>query len=251
MKNVLLIVCLCICTAPAFSQDINVQLKDASNLERQLKDVEALAKYKEILTTAPNNIAVLTKCTEIDCNIGDRQATNNDKLPYYNEALGYAQQAFNADSTTADANYDMCLVTGKLAEMETDNKKRIEMWRQIKHYADAALAVNPNHARANYLEGKWNYDIVTLPSIKLTETKAFHKGFADADIDSAVIYMEKCRNLEQYFAPNYLVLGKAYKFKRRPAQAIEVFSKLVRLPTRTPNDVAIKAEGQQILSEMQ
>ncbi|HVX50057.1 MAG TPA: hypothetical protein VHB48_07860, partial [Chitinophagaceae bacterium] len=252
MKHIILAFCVSIFFSAAFAQgpDINTSLKEASNLEKQLKDVEALAKYKAILTAAPNNVMVLVKCTEIDCNIGDRQVKPGDRQAYYSEAFNYAQQAFNADSTTADANYAICLATGKLAGIETDNKKRIDLWRKIKQYADKALALNPAHARANYLEGKWNYDIVTLPSLKLTETKAFHKGFADADIDSAIIYMEKCRAAEQYFAPDYLVLAKAYKFKKRPAQAIEVLEKLVRLPTRTPNDVAIKAEGQQMLSEM-
>ncbi len=63
--------------------------------------------------------------------------------------------------------------------------------------------------------------------------------------------MEKCRTIEQYFAANYLELAKAYKFKRRPAQAVDVLNKLVKLPNRTANDAAIKTEGQQILSEMQ
>jgi hypothetical protein len=251
MKNIVLTGCLCAISLAVCAQDINVQLKEASNLEHQLKDIDALAKYKEILAASPNNVSVLVKCTEINCNIGDRQLNKNDRHTNYTDAFNYAQQAINADSSSADANYAVALAIGKLAELETENKKVLQMWRDIKKYTDRALAINAAHARANYLEGKWNYDIVTLPPVKLAETKAFHKGFADADIDSAIIYMEKCRSAEQYFAPNYLELAKAYKFKKRPAQAIDVLQKLVKLPTRTPNDVAIKTEGQQILNEMQ
>jgi len=251
MKNIALLFCSTLLGITVFAQDINVQLKEAANLERQLKDIDALAKYKEILAAAPNNTMVLVKCTEISCNIGDRQLKKDDKQTNYGAALNYARQAIAADSNSADANYAMALATGKFAEIETENKKLLPLWRDIKTYTDKALLINAQHARANYLEGKWNYTIVTLPPVKLAETKTFHKGFADADIDSAIIYMEKCRTIEQYFAPNYLALAKAYKFKKRPAQAVEVLEKLVKLPTRTPNDMAIKAEGQQLLSEMQ
>jgi RNase H-fold protein (predicted Holliday junction resolvase) len=40
----------------AFSQDIAILAKEAENIERQLKEPEALAKYKQILVLEPNNI---------------------------------------------------------------------------------------------------------------------------------------------------------------------------------------------------
>lgn len=251
MKKIATVCCSLLLAAAAFAQDINVQLKEAVNFERQLKETEALNKYKEILTAAPANIGVLVKCVELSCSIGDRQQVKNDKHTNYTDALNYAQQAIAADSNSADANYAMSLVADKLITIETENKKVVELERQVKIYADKALALNASHARANYLEGKWNYDIVSLPWLKLAATKTLHKGFPDADIDSAITYMEKCRGFEQYFAANYLVLAKAYKFKKRPAQAVEVLNKLVKLPNRTANDAAIKQEGQQMLSEMQ
>ena len=63
--------------------------------------------------------------------------------------------------------------------------------------------------------------------------------------------MEKCKTLEPYFAPNYLDLAKAYKEYRKPAQAIEVLNRLVKLPTRTTDDIAVKAEGAKLLESMQ
>lgn len=250
MKKIVLIACFCLFSIAGFAQDVAAQLKEATNTERQLKDIEALAKYKDILNVAANNIPVMVKCTEIDCNIGDR-ANPGDKHVYYDEALFYAQQAYNTDSNNADASYSLALVKDRQLSIEKENKKRLELLREVKLYADKALAINGQHARANYLEGKWNYDIVTLPELKQAALKNFHKGFSDVDIDTAITYMEKCRTAEQYYAPNYLALAKAYKYKKRPAQAIEVLSKLVKLPTRTPNDVAIKAEGQAMLTEMQ
>lgn len=234
-----------------FAQDETVQIKEAVNLERQLKDIDALSKYKEIAAADPKNIMVLVKCAEISSNIGSRQTVIKDKQTNYLDALNYAQQAFDVDSNSADANYAMALVKGKMVELETENKKILELQKEVKGYADKAVMLNPGNSRANYVEGRWHYEMVSLAWYKQAATKFLHRSFPEADIDSAIIYMEKCRSLEQYFAANYLELAKAYKFKNRPAQAIEVLNKLVKLPNRTPNDIAIKAEGQQILSVMQ
>lgn len=250
MKYLIIALLCCLLGTTAQAQDAAATIKEATNLERQLKDIDALAKYKDVLNATPANIAIMVKCTEIDCNIGDR-ANPADKHTYYDEALYYAQQAYNTDSNNADASYSLALVKDRQLTIEKESKKKLELQREIKLYADKALAINANHGRANYLVGKWNYDIVTLPELKQAAIKTFHKGFSDVDIDSAITYMEKCRTVEQYYAPNYLVLAKAYRYKKRPAQAIEVLSRLVKLPTRTPNDVAIKAEGQALLTEMQ
>src|ERR1700733_5030417 len=138
MKNIALLICFCLLAVAGVAQDINTQLKEAANLERQLKEIDALAKYKEILVTAPTNILALVKCTELNCGIGDRQTGKNDKHTNYGDALTYAQQAFAADSNSADANYAMALATDKLITIETENKKIIEMERQVKMYADKA-----------------------------------------------------------------------------------------------------------------
>jgi hypothetical protein len=56
--------------------------------------------------------------------------------------------------------------------------------------------------------------------------------------------------LDQYFVANYLNLAKAYKHDNKPAKAIEVLQKLVKLPNRTAADASLKAEGKKMLDEM-
>jgi uncharacterized protein YdiU (UPF0061 family) len=72
-----------------------------------------------------------------------------------------------------------------------------------------------------------------------------------ATIENAFKYMEKCRVLEPYFVLNFLDLAKAYKYDNQPAKAIEVLNQLVKLPLRTADDAALKAEGKTLLGQMQ
>jgi hypothetical protein len=45
-------------------------------------------------------------------------------------------------------------------------------------------------------------------------------------------------------------LAKSYKANNNPSKAIEILQQLVKLPIRTPDDAALKAEGQKLLDSL-
>ena len=250
MQKIVAVFLLFISTA-VFSQDVNTLLKEAANSERSLKDDQAYDQYKQVLSLDATNINALVKSSLLCSAIGGRQTDKNAKANYYNLARDYADKALAADANNADANYARACVAGKLAEAETENKKLVADLKDVKTYAEKALSINPNHGKANYILGKWNFEVLTLPFAKKAAVKVLYGGMPDATIENAYKYMEKCRTLEPYFVLNFLDLAKAYKYDNKPAKAIEVLNQLVKLPTRTPDDVALKAEGKKMLSEMQ
>ncbi len=233
------------------SQDINILLKEASNFERVQKENEALEKYKLVLTQDPVNLKALVKATELSASIGGRQPDKNNKRLFYETALSYAKRAWQSDSNHADAAYAMAMIAGRMTDIETENKQIVAFVKDIKLYADKALSINPDHAKANYTLGKWHYEMVTLSGLKKAAVKLLYGGLPSGDLEKAISYMEKCKTLEPYFALNYLDLAKAYKEARQPAKAIEVLNKLVKLPVRTGDDPAIKAEGAKMLEAIQ
>lgn len=233
------------------AQDINILLKEADNLEKQLKEPEALEKYKQILVIAPTTIKALVKTAELNVLIGGKEKDKNSKRLYYESALGFANRALQADVNSADANYAMAMASGKLTDIETENKKIVAYVKDVKNYTDKAISINPNHAKANYTLGKWHYEMVTLSGLKKIAVKLLYGGLPDGDLEKAIFYMEKCKTIEPYFAPNYIDLAKAYKEARRPANAIEVLNKLIKLPNRSSEDVLIKAEGTKMLESLQ
>lgn len=235
----------------AGAQDINVLLKEADNLEKQLKEPEALEKYKQVLLQNPVQLKALVKAAELNVALGNQQTDKNSKRLYYETALSFANRAFLADSNQADASYAMSMASGKMTDVETENRKIVAYVKDVKKYADRALSINPNHARANYTLGKWHYEMANLSGIKKIAVKLFYGGLPEGNLDDAITYMEKCKSLEPYFVSNYLDLAKAYKDNRRPAQAIEVLNRLVKLPTRSTDDITSKAEGTKLLESMQ
>lgn len=251
MIKCFLVACCCVAFLFSKAQDVNVLLKEADNLEKQLKEIAALDKYKQIALVDPTNVTALVKCAELNASIGSRQTDKNSRNLNYLSCADYAKKAIAADSTSADANYAMALASGKMTEVETDKRKITDYVRQTKLYADKAIQLNPNHAKANYTEGKWHLEMLDLSWIKKAAIKAFYGGLPKPNIDTAIAYLEKCRSIDMYFAANYLDLAKAYKFNNQPAKALEVLNRLVKLPNRTENDAAIKEEGKKLLAEAQ
>ena len=233
------------------SQDITVLLKEADNFEKQQKEPEALDKYKQILGLEPANTKVLVKAAELNISLSNRQPDKNNKRLYIETAFAFAKRAIQSDSISAGANYAMAMASGKMADVETENKKIVAFVKEVKKYADKTLSINPNYAKAHYTLGKWHYEMVNLSGIKKMAVKLFYGGLPGGDMDSAIQHMEKCKSLEPYFITNYLDLAKAYKGNHQPANAIEILIRLVKLPTRTTDDVALKAEAAKLLESMQ
>lgn len=250
MKSLLVIAVLFLSTN-LFSQDVNVLLKEASNLERSLKDEQALEKYKSVLSSDPSNIQAFIRSSEISSAIGGRQTDKKIKQEYFDRARDYADKALALNSNSAAANYVRAVAASKLTEVENDNKKLVADVKDIKTYADRAISIDPNFGKAYYVLGKWNYEMLTLSWVKKAAIKVLFGGMPEATIDNAFKYMEKCKTLEPYFVLNFLDLAKAYKYDNQPAKAIAILTQLVKLPTRTSDDVALKDEGRKLLSEMQ
>lgn len=249
--NWLLILCSFFYFHTAMGQEVTTLLQEAQNLERQLKESEALEKYKTIAIADTTHMVALMKAAELSCAVGARITDKNARKPYYDQAAGFASKALNTQPQNAQANYVMALVSAKMTEVETENKKLVQYVRQTKEYGDKAIVLNPSFGKAYYLVGKWNAEMSDLAWFKKAAIKTLYGGgMAPASLDSAIIYMEKCKTLEPYFVLNYLDLAKAYKTDNKPAKAIEVLNRLVKLPTRTADDVALKAEGKKLLEGM-
>ncbi len=233
------------------AQDPAVLLKEADNFERQIKETEALDKYKQVLTIDPTNLKALVRASELNASIGGRLTDKNSKRLYFETAADYAKKAFDVDPNNADANYVMGMAAGKMTDVESENKKIVAYVKDAKSYNEKAVAINPKHAKAYYSIGKWHYEMVNLSGIKKIAVRLFYGGLPNGDLDSAISNFEKCKVLDPYFALNYLDLAKAYRDNHQPTQAIEVLNKLVKLPTRTGDDAAIKAEGAKMLNDIQ
>lgn len=233
----------------SFAQDIDVLLKQAQNFDKEIKEAEAIDKYKEVLGVDAKNFKALYRLTELNAAIGSRQVKDKDKIPYFNTAYDYAQQAFAVDSS-ADGYYLLSLVSWKKSTVEEKNKEEVEYLRKWKEYADKARSLNARHAKATFLLGKWHFDMTKASVLKKAAAKTIFGGMAKWDIETGIKLFEEAKSIDQYFVQNYYELAKAYEYNNQPTQEIETLNRLVKLPVRTGDDAGWKAEGKKMLEQM-
>jgi len=233
------------------AQDAATLMAEGVRYEQQLKDTQAVAKYALAFQMQPSNAKAALKAAEMNISIGSRQTNDVEKKKYYSEAKNFTDAALKLDSNNADANYMTAVVFGKMTEVETSNDKTIEQVRNIKEYADRALAINPNHGKAWFIEGKWHYEMLNLSTFKKVAIKVMYKGMPKSNIDSAISDFEKCKTLEPYFAMNHLALGKAYYYNKQYEKALASLQQCVKCPTMSIGDKAVKEEAKQLIVRWQ
>jgi tetratricopeptide (TPR) repeat protein len=234
------------------AQSVTGMIQQAEQMERQLKESEAIKIYQSVLLQEPQSVLVLCKLAELHTVLGNKESSDKkSKKLMYETAYAFAKRAYAADSNRVESNYVMSMASGNLTDFESDNKKVVGYVRDVRHYADRAVSLQPNYGKAQYVLGKWHYEMVKLSAFKKAAVKLFFGGLPEGEIEKAIFHMEKCKQLEPYMVSNYLDLGRAYKENRNPTKAIEILTQLQKLPNRTSADPILKAAGAELLTTLQ
>jgi hypothetical protein len=251
MKIGLVMLGLLLVIGVGYAQDVATLLEEAKRLEQKFKDDEALTKYKQAALIEPQNLKVQAKLAEANCSLGSRQTDPSAKAGYFAQAKLNAEAAIRIGPDDAEANCTMATVLGKLTEVETNRETLVKYVKEIKEYADKALAAKPDMGRAWHVLGKWHLEVLSLNAVKKAAIKVLYGGLPPANVDAAIVSLEKAKALEPYYCLAHLDLAKAYEMKRLYEKAIANLELLAKLPTRRQDDVVVKAEGAALLQKLQ
>jgi tetratricopeptide (TPR) repeat protein len=250
MKYGILSVMALVFACMVYAQDVEAIMADAEKSERDLKETDALNKYKEALMIQPANVKALWRSAELTGRIGSRLKNEDQKAACMEQAKQYAEAALKAAHNDADANYAVAATAMRYAAI-TKGRDRARFLRDMKYYADSALIINPAHARALYILGKWNFDITAMGAGDKAALKVLFGGMPKASLEDAIQYFEKARAADTFLMIDYLELAKAYVKFHQTDKAIEVLNKMMKLPPRTEDDPSYKAEGKALLASLQ
>jgi tetratricopeptide (TPR) repeat protein len=248
-RNLLYLIISLAFTIGVKAQDVNYLLTEAAKLEKEMKDPEALKKYQEALQLSPTDVKALTKCSELNSLIGNRQTDKKTKQEYFNAAKTFAETALKVSDQDADANYTMALALAKYSASGSV-KERMDAVKEIKKYADKALVADPEHYKTLHLLGRWNFEVTGYNVAEKAALKVAFGGLPSTSYAAAIELMEKSRKKNPNYLVNYLDLAKAYKSNGQSDKAIEILNRLIKLPPKTPDDEGYKSEGKKLLESL-
>jgi hypothetical protein len=231
------------------AQTVDDLNKQADDLVHNLKEEEALQKYKDVLALQSDNLHALVSCSDMAARIGNRQQEKGRQKEYFAAAQSYAALALKADSNSSDANCMMAIALGRIAQTES-GKKKVALARDVKTCCDKAIRLDKTNFRAWHVLGEWDYEISHLSGGEKAAAKVLFGGLSDATIKDAIHSYEMCRTLNRSFILNYLTLAKAYKEDDQNENALSTLQTLVRLPVQAQDDPSIKEEGRKMLDAL-
>ena len=164
MKYLFLLSIFCSCSLLA--QNTSTLIQQAEQMERQLKEADASNLYQAVLLQDPRNVQALCKLAELQSILGEKATDKKAKQLYFETSYSFAKRAWLADSNRVEPNYVMAMASGKMTDFESDNKKVVGYVRDIKYYAERAILINPNYGKAQYVLGKWHYEMYILTGFK-------------------------------------------------------------------------------------
>lgn len=250
LKKTIFLLMICGIAMGVKAQSAEELLTQAQQLAKQMKETEALAKYKELLQVSPGHVIAFTQASLICSREGARQKDKAAKQEWFDQARVYAYEALKVEPENPEANYAQAVYYARLAQI-SGAKEKVAAAKEVKKYADLALKFKPDYGEAYHLIGKWNFDLHNLSSIEKAAAKVLFGGVPPGTMEDAIASYEKCMQLKPSFIINYLDLAIAFKQNNQETQSMEVLNKAMKLRPIFQDDVTYKAECKKMLEEMQ
>jgi len=174
MKNCLLFFLLLIFTPALHAQDAELY-HSALLLKSESKLEESLSIFRQLLKKDSSSVDYLWNTCFILCRLGNRQTGYAARLKFFHEAEYLARKAVGVDAHNANAHYAYALALARINEFAS-NKQKISNAKLLKNECDLALRLDPKHAGAYHILGRWHRAVAGFNFMEKAMINAFFGG---------------------------------------------------------------------------
>ncbi len=248
MRRLFVTVFMFLMVGSSLGQDNSI-FAQAKLADKKLKTEESLKLYQQYLIGDSTNIEVLVRCAELTLYLGNAQAKEDDKQPFYNTAFNFAHSAYNIDSLIAPSNYIMGLVLSALMNSRPIKEKLVGT-KDIWNFANKAVQINPNDPKSLHLLGKWHDELSSLNPAAKAGLKIFGKDIPKASLTDAIDLYEKARTFDPALIVNNVDLAIAYKKIGRADLSISILNTTIKLVPTSIEEQWYKNKAKELLESM-
>lgn len=228
-------------------QDYNAGMKDIA--ARHYKD--ALPVFQGLLKSDSSNVNYLAYTAYLYAKVWHDQSTDEDKnAPYYNKALYLAKKAVKTDSNNAEAHYAYAFAVGVINE-NASHKQQIANAKLMKTEIDKCLKLNPHHAGAYHILGRWYERLAELNGLERFAMKTFYgSSLPEATYQDAEGAFEKAFLYDPDYILHQYELAVLYHKMDKNADAKVWLQKAIQANYTGDDAADTKAKCQKLLNEL-
>lgn len=224
-------------SAPLSFEQIVAQARAA---EAAFQPERALFLFREALHQHPDDPQVLQAISKQLSDELDHVSDRAGRLKVEHEALATAQRAAQLAPKDSLCLLSVAVCYGKLAR-DADLRERVAAAREVKHWAEAALQVNPKSEWAEHVLGVWNVEMAQVSGAKRALAKMFYGDLPKGSLTDAVAHLRRAVELGPRVALHHLALGDAYWKSGDATAARAEWQRGLALPSHDLPDEIAKA----------
>ena len=191
------------------SQDATLAaaLRDGDTAFQAFDNETARKSYQRAFAIDSTDCDVLWKLARSDINRG-MVAPNDEKSRWFVSSEALSRRCVSLYPDSSEAHFFLAVSIGQLTKV-VGNKRRIELSADVKREAETTLSLDPQHAGAMHILGRWNYEIASLGWLSKVAAKVVYGGVPPgASYAQAKQWFERAIEVRPDLPLNHLWLGE-------------------------------------------
>ncbi len=211
----------------------------------------ALKHYEEALKLEPRSYDALVKATREAVDVGEFNPDDKERERLYSEAEQYARRAVEVNPGDAEGHFELSRALGRKA-LSLGKRDQVKYAGDVRKEALEALRINPNHAGAMHVMGRWNYEILRLNGIvrMVARTVLGGRVFGEATWEAAQSYLEASTGIDPGRLVHHLDLARVYAARDMKDKAREQYEAVIKGTPTEFNDRHYQDEARREIADV-
>ena len=224
-------------------------LQSALAAEARFDSKTALGLFLRADAAHPNDATLLQKISRQYSDLTLDTPDLAEKKRLCTEALAYARRAAELAPQDPVNLLSLAVCYGKLGTY-SDTRTKIECSRLVKHYAEAALALDPNYDYAHHVLGRWHYEVASLGAPTRFLVRLVYGALPDASTAEAVRQLQRAAELSPQLPAHRVELGFALLADGQRDAARQAFEQALAMPKREKYDDEARRRAREALAKL-